>query len=431
MVLNSRLWRLLASHSLALWLIGLLAAATMLGGTLPQAGRLSPEQRQGFQVEWGGISSWLETLQFSHVFGSWWFTALYALLIVNVGVGTVQSIIWRYRWYRGKTAPTLRFHDEGSFSAAHLRPLCSGFGFSPSSGSQIRGTLGLWGVPVLHAGILVIVLGGIWSAVQGFGAHLELSEGESYSGAQEKLAVDRGKGLPSGLGFTLRLDELEVQVSDSGHLRELWARLSYQTEGGRTGSSITEANRPLKLGIYELSPNNTGGYAAVFERLRSDGSRRLMYVHFDVPLTDWNWDGQWTVQRDVLVELDDAPLFYKMSLHGKEAPRLSMTVKKGIEVLFDGTLVPGGEADLGAYRLQFKGVVPWLGFYLTTDYPKYTVFAGFLVMLGGFLLHLLWWPRRIEVIQDGERWTLRAWVMPSDWRFFACWRERFSSGGDR
>ncbi len=431
-MLNSRLWRLLASHKVALLLIGLLAMAAVVGGTLPQTGRLSPEQRQGFQTEWGGISSWLEMLQFSHVFGSWWFTLLYAALIINVAAGTIQSTTWRYRWYQGRLAPSFRIEGVGQLSTAHLRPLRSAFGFSPSQGGQLRGVAGLWGAPILHLGIMVIVLGGIWSAIQGFGAHLELSEGEPYIGQREKLAMDRGLEMPTKLDVSLRLEQVRVELSRYGHLRELQAHFLVREREGTARRLLAEINRPLKLGIYELSPNKTGGYSAVFERIRKDGSRREMFIHFNVPLHEWNWEGEWMVQRDVLVELDDTPLYYKMKLKGKGNPSLSLVVKHGVDTLFDGELKPGSVADLGEYQLIFKGVVPWLGFYLTTDYPKYVVFAGFIVMLGGFLLHLLHYPRRIEVTQGDSKWVVRIWVMPSDWRFKEFWQQNFArESGER
>ena len=396
-------------------LIGLLAFSALLGGTLPQTGRLSPGQLQGFQAEWSVISSWLDMLGFSYVFGSWWFFILYIALLGNLAAGTVLSIVYRYRWYQGKAKPAYQFHG--------VAPALEQQGYSSRwMDNRIQGVAGLWGLPLFHLGIAMIVLGGLWSSVSGFGAHLELSEGELYAGQQEKLAVDRGRSLPAELNALLRLDQVYVELSEHKHLRELQAHFSYQERDGLVKQVVVETNHPLKLGFYELSPNKTGGYSAVFERQRKDGSRRRMFIHFNVPINEWNWNGSWTVQRDILVELDDAPLFYKMTMRGRETPSLDLVVKKGVDIVFQGTLEPGSMADVGPYRLVFMGAVPWLGFYLASDYPKYVVFAGFIVTLFGFLLHLLIYPRRIEAVQEGDVWTVRAWIMPGDWKFDEQWR---------
>lgn len=422
-MLNSRLWRLLASHNFALVVIGLLALTTALGGTLPQSGRLSPEQRVGFQTEWDDLSYWLDTLQLSHLFGSWWYSALYTALVVSAMAGTIQSLLWRLRWYRGEFAPSYQLRRDGHFSAKVMQPLGSAFGFSPSSKSQSRGVVGLWGLPVFHLGIVVIVLGGIWSGIQGFGAHLELSESEPYMGQAEKLSADRGEEMPAKLGASLRLERVRVALSSHGYLRELQAFFLVNKRDNAPDHATVEINHPLKLGVYELSLNKTGGYSAVFERIREDGIRRRMFIHFNVPLNEWNWEGEWVVERDVLVELDDTALLYEMRLRGRDDPVLGLVVKHGANTLFDGELKSGSMVDLGAYSLVFKGVVPWLGFYLATDYPKYMVFAGFIVMLGGFLVHLVVYPRRIEIVQRDGEWELRAWVMPSDWRFKESWEQ--------
>jgi len=361
------------------------------------------------------VSFWLDMLGFSYVFGSWWFLILYIALLGNLAAGTVQAIVYRYRWYKGKVKPAYQFHCVAPASGQ------PGF-FSRLMDNRMHGLAGLWGLPVFHLGIAVIVLGGFWSSVSGFGAHLELSEGELYAGQQEKLAVDRGRSLPAELGALLRLDQIYVELSEHKHLRELQAHFSYRERDGLVKQVVVETNHPLKLGFYELSPNNTGGYSAVFERQRRDGSRRQMFIHFNVPINEWNWNGSWMVQRDILVELDDAPLFYKMTMGGGDIPSLDLVVKHGVNVAFQGKLAPGSVADVGPYRLVFKGVVPWLGFYLASDYPKYVVFGGFIVTLLGFLLHLLIYPRRIETVQEGDVWTIRAWAMPGDWKFDEQWR---------
>ncbi|MEW6647352.1 MAG: cytochrome c biogenesis protein ResB [Pseudomonadota bacterium] len=335
-----RLWRLLGSHQLATALLGGLALLVALGGTLPQTARLSPQERQGWQQEWSVSSGWLDSLRLSDMFGAWWFWALCAVLLLNLLAGTLQLTL------RLRAAPTLA----------------------------------AWGLVVGHGGLLVIVAGAMLSARSGFGAHLELTEGEIWHGAADKLVVDRGRA--GGFDGVLRLDQVEATVGQDSRLRELQLGLSWQESNGVLQQGMVSANRPVTVAGYRIYPDNTFGKSAVLERLLGDGSRRLLLVHFPLPRAQWG-SPRWQAEHDRALNVGDEIRAFRLRLEG-DPVRLHMTVSRGAEILFEGWLQPGDSVTVGGERMTLRQVSPWAGLYLAADRGAPWVFAGMLLAVAGF-----------------------------------------------
>jgi hypothetical protein len=411
----------LGSHNLALILIGVLAISVLGGGTLPQVSRLSSSELIAFRNEWQFFAPWADYLGLTAVFRSDWFFLLCIALIVNMAVGMAISIKRRISWLHGKANPRYRLRGTAPLTQAPSELFGPSNGYMPQAMSKIHGHLGLWGIPLFHLGISVIVLGGIWSSLGGFAAHLELSEGESYAGHPAKLMTERrGRGDLPDFGARLRLDRLQIEVSENKRLRELKGHVSIQQEDGQIRKTVVETNHPLTVGEYRLFPNNTVGYSAVFDRIGLEGERRRLYIHFPVRVSEW--ESPPPLERYTLVELQDAALYYDMTLTAGNTPVFDLAVHDADAEVFKGRMVPGDVADLKAYRLVFMGAVGWMGFYLASDKPMQLVFGGFLLSLLGFLLHLLVRFRRTNLVVTQEGWEASAWFSADDWGFEKRWQ---------
>ncbi|WP_303902763.1 cytochrome c biogenesis protein ResB [Thiohalomonas denitrificans] len=366
-----RYLKLAGSHRLAAILLGATGLAAVLGGTLPQSARLSPQERQGWETEWSAASSWLDSLRLSDIFGSMWFTALMALLFANLAIGT--GLCLHSRW-------------SISRNAAARRPATL----------LVR----LSGLPLLHFGLLVVIAGGWWSATEGFGAHLELTREEVYAGDPDKLVIARGNlgSFPA----RVRLDDTDIAVDEEGRIREMKAAFTYEIGAHSPRRAEVRANQPLELDGYRLFPNNSFGYTAILDRLLPDSGHRLMLVNFKAGRSDWG--KSWEFARQKRLELSDSPpKFLRMTLSGPEQPRFSLQGREGL----DEQLRPGEEVDLGPYRLRFRGIAPWMGFYLARDSGQGVVFVGILLTLAGFLLHLTL-PYRCTASESGRRLPVAA-----------------------
>lgn len=416
------IWKLLASPNLALALLGLLALATAAGGTLPQFGRLPAAELNDLQAQWPALSAWLELSGLAGVYSAWWFSALCAALLVNLLAGTAWHVARIRAWLKGESAPGFRLAGSASPPEDLVRQFPA-FDFS-ASGQQAAvtsGLAGLWGTPLFHLGIAVIVAGAMLSASERFGAHLELAEGEEFSGQPNKLIADRFSTKFDREFGSLRLDRLEARVAEGKYLRELQAFLTIQESNGEPREAVLSVNHPAKIGPYTVYLDKNFGYSASFDRILADGSRRQLLINFKVPRGKWG-QGE-AIEREEMVMLDNYPILYRMEFTPGEPPSFRLEASRGGRQVFGGTLLPGQEANLGPYRLVFLGSAPWVGLYLTTDRAIQLVLAGFVVTLAGFLLHLLVRPRRLQLARREGGWELQGWSLRDDWQFERQWRE--------
>lgn len=406
--------RLAASPSLALTLLGLFALASLAGGTLPQSGRMTPQELDAWHRAWPVLSLWLERLGLADIYASTGFLVLSATLVVNLIAGTLAHAAYLRAWFKGQTPPAR------SMCLSFLPPALQALADAAPDGRR-SGNPGLLGLPLLHAGVVVIVIAASVHASQRLGAHFELAEGEVLSQAKGKLLLERGSHLPDNdLGFHLRLDALRVEM-ENGRLKELQARLSLQEAGGPLRQEILAVNHPLRIGSYEIYLDKNVGQAALFERILPDGQRRHLLINFSQARADWGKNTP--LARDEVMMFEERPVNFRMALTPGAAPRFRLVAEHRGKPVFDGMLAPGEVADLGVYQLKFMGTLPWAGLYLASGQTLKWVFAGFVLALAGFALHLLLHPRRLSIRREGEGWRLEAWTMRDDWRFERQWRE--------
>jgi hypothetical protein len=359
------------------------------------------------------LSLWLERLGLSDVYESSGFLFLYVALVVNLTAGMVAHAAYLLAWFRGP-APTRSLFLSSLPPALHKLP-------DAGPNGHRYGNLGLIGLPLFHAGIVVIVVAALVNSSDRLAAHFELAEGEVLSQAKGKLLLERGARQPEGaLGFRLRLDALQVEM-ESGRLKELQARLSLQEAGGTLRQETLAVNQPLRVGSYQVYLDKTVGQTALFERTLPDGQRRSLLINFMVAKESW---GKNTIlARDEVMMFEERPVNFRMALTPGDAPRFRLVAERRGKTVFDGVLMPGEVADLGVYQLKFIGTAPWAGMYLASGRALKWIFAGFVLALSGFALHLLLHPRRLRTHREGDRWLLEAWIMRDDWRFDRQWRE--------
>lgn len=395
-------------------MLALLALATVAGGTLPQLGRLSMTELNAWQTSWPLLAQALQWLGLSGVYASWWFAALCLLLVVNMAAAMLAHGLRVLVWLRGEARPSHRMTGEGEAPSTLVRQI------DAQQGSLLHHA-GLLGVPLLHLGAIVLIVGAALNAAGRFAAHLELSEGEVFAGQPDKLIVesegDRSNHAPD---FRLRLDRLRLAISDGMHLSELQAMLTVRDNGAIYHAEV-QVNHPHAVGPYSVYLDKTLGQTAVFDRLLPDGRKFRLLINFPVAIAAW--ESATPLQRGEMVELDGVPIFYRMALTPGQRPEFQLETQQRGKITFNGRLAPGQMADLGAYRLVFLGTAPWAGLYLSADPYLGLVFAGMAMVLGGVLLHLLFRPRRLSLEQGEDGWVLQAWVTRDDWRFERQWRE--------
>ncbi|MFH7325804.1 cytochrome c biogenesis protein ResB [Desulfurivibrio sp. C05AmB] len=230
---DAPIWHLFASVKLALVLIGLLAATSIIGTIIPQG-----QPPEYYQDAYGpGPARLLQALDLTAMYGSWWFLLLLLVFAVNLVVCSLERLprAWRLVTRDHLATEPARLEKmplKAELAVAAATPaaaaekvanLLAAAGW-PSAGREREGGVllfaqkGAWsrlGAYLVHLSILVIFAGALVGAVFGYKGGIMFPEGVTIS-----RVFEHGSAREIPLGFQLRLDNFAISYYPNGMARE-------------------------------------------------------------------------------------------------------------------------------------------------------------------------------------------------------------------
>jgi cytochrome c biogenesis protein len=253
-----RLWRFFSSFKLAIWLFITLAVSTMAGSIVLQRPIAQPGQlERAYSPE---ALRWLDAFGLLDVFHSWWFVLQLALLALNLTVVSIE--MWpKFRKRIRDFSPVLEESAEGSAGGglpelhARLaeivarrfrRPRVTERGGKVYLGAQ-SGKYAHLGVYVIHAGIVLILIGGMITGLKGFEGMIQLVPGETSSFYFDRQV--QGRRVP--LGFEIRCVDTWMEKYPDGSPKSYFSDLEILDGGKVVARKTIKVNDPLShKGIY-------------------------------------------------------------------------------------------------------------------------------------------------------------------------------------
>jgi cytochrome c biogenesis protein len=235
-----RAWRWLRRMATALWLLLALAVASIIATFIPQEPVIPStvvEWRQGVSGPGEGVAAAFDALGLFDVFGSAWFMALTALLVISLTGCLVPRIRGFVRLTRrppagGRNLTRLTSHreirtalppDEALAAAQRLlrrrryRLRRLDAAASPTGNPQLAAERGHWregGSIAFHLSFYVLLVGAVIGHAFGFTGQVNVVEGERFADTRlSYLGGDRpGRFFPMDghRGFVVQLDDFEV-----------------------------------------------------------------------------------------------------------------------------------------------------------------------------------------------------------------------------
>lgn len=372
---------------LAIGLLLVIALASGIGTAIPQKETAEFYHQRYDPSPWLGLvhGQGILRLELDHVYSSNWFLGLLAWLGLSLILCSIRrqwpALRASLRWidYRSPrqlsklaVAETRGAADPlAALQALELRLKARGWQVKPQDGrlAARRGLLGRVGPLLVHAGLVVLMVGAAWGALAGQRLERFLAPGRDLE------LVDR-QGQTQ---VTVALDDFAIQRDPAGRPEQFSSRLRLIRPGVDGGAAVSQeasisVNHPLRyrgMTLYQAD----WALAAIDLQLGRSPVLQL-------PLRSFPELGE-QVWGLVLPTRPD----------GSDPVLLSLTSEQGPVQVFgpDGALlaqlVPGGEAaEVRGLPLRVTHVLPASGILLKKDPGVPLVYTGFAIaLLGGGL----------------------------------------------
>ncbi len=408
---RNSIWTFFASVKLALFILFILAAASIIGTILPQ-GETAGAYNQFFMNQLGvtgNSANILTTITFQldldTMYQSWWFRGLILLLSLNLIVCTIERLpdVWRLvvldnldtkldrittmRNRRGYTT-TLAVKESCSAISAKLK----GLGWQTSERERDNGTLlfaqkAPWsrlGVYVVHASILIIFAGAMIGSIWGEKGGVNIPE---------TMTTDKiyqfGSGTPIDLGFTVKCNWFHLTKYANGAPKEYQSELVIIDNGEEILTKTIEVNGPLKYKGWTFYQSSYQSHQKfIITVVNSNTKTKEQFLAPPQQAVRWK-------EEDILFGIQE---LVPTPIPGNYKYKLLLADGKGGQnfyLLDDNQQVTINQADGSKYTFHIKEFFS-TGLQVSKDPGVWTVYIGCTLMLIGlwvafFIFHKRMW----------------------------------------
>jgi cytochrome c biogenesis protein len=407
---NNPIWQFLSSIRLALFILFALAIASIPGTIIPQG-----KPFEQYVEQYGAnLANLFHVLDFTNVYGSWWFIFLLMLFSLNLIVCTLDCLprIWRLvimdnlemdKQRLEKMPHRAVFHSEKSAAetVTAVRSVLTGTGWNLEERAGDGGTLlfsqkGAWtrlGVIAVHISILIVFIGAIIGSVFGLKGSIMLPEGSET----DFIFLQGHADTRIPLGFTLRVDSFDMKFYDTGQIREYRSDLTVLKDGKETYAKSIVVNDPMDYGgfrFYQASYQSTQQLFATVENQKTGtGSRFNMPVRQEI-----RWPGEGVTFGITNVDGPDFRGRYRYKIWFSEDQGVPsefwVSLGQSVNIQRPGT----------TYTFHLKERYA-TGLQVAKDPGVGTVYLGFIIMTLGMLVVFFMTHRRlwVHVEESGTR----------------------------
>ena len=258
---SNAVWRFFSSVKLTLFLLIVLAIASILGTVIPQM-----PQRESLEFAKGlspGMFKFFSVINLFDMYHSLWFRLLIGCLALNLIICSMDRFPATWRQFRFRPGPdrskpfenlplNQTFRADGNVEdiANHVtRFIKNYYRKIQSKHTEDRhyflcekGRYSRFGVYLVHLSVLIILIGGLMGSFFGFDGYINIVEGEQIDAIEV-----RKRTTPLKLGFDVRCDKFMVNFYDNGAPKEYRSELSFSVNGKEMEKKNLLVNHPIKF----------------------------------------------------------------------------------------------------------------------------------------------------------------------------------------
>jgi cytochrome c biogenesis protein len=432
--LGERLFHKLGSLTTGITLLIVVGLAAAAGTFILQRPLTEPEKMQ--RAYSPQALYWLDKLGLTDVYHAWWFALLMALLGVAIVFASIDR--WPKAWrmvarpYR-RPEPHFRavlpiqrhlaisnasqglMAAERAFRKAGLRPQRVVENDEVSLFAE-RNLLSAFSVYVVHASLLLILIGGIVDAFLGYHGYVTLTKGQSTD------QVELRTGVMKKLPFTLRCDGAGQENYPDGSPKKWWSKLAVLENGQETLRKEIVVNDPLVthgVRFYQSGYGSTGQLESVNLGVRAqNGELKQIAFAPDKPV-QLDAETSARLARFIPDAVTRDGQIYARS-NDPENPAFGLVVTKAgspEEVWLIPNNSPAVQAPQSGYTFQIRAfedikLAAFTGLQVSHEPGQWAVWAGCVLMALGlvmafYLVHQRYWAVAYE---DAKSGGLVLWV---------------------
>lgn len=351
----NKLWQLLSSTRLALYLINAI--------TLAAAAGMLVKITKGPLAYWYAGIPVIKTLGLDNVFSTRWFLALSLIFLVNTAVCTINQI----------------------FKARRLH----------ATVGKERPSVSIWASPIFHVGLIITVLGALISQGTRMSGKFIVTAGQIFNdGHQNYVTLSEGPFFGEDHGaFQVALEKVILGYSPQGLPDTISSRVTVLKNGMTVKSGEINFNKPLTTGNLKFYQYSQFGYAAgirVMDRNGYETGRFRAVLETKYKPAAYEFIGKFNLpgtgdiaEARFYPAIDPATRLSRQNIYRPEYPGLALTVRRGSQRIFQGMLSKDSPVSVGEYRLVFDHYLLWSGITVVRDPGLYVIYTGFWIAVAG------------------------------------------------
>lgn len=353
-----------------------------------------------------GFLSWkvIQVVGLDHVYRTWWFLSLLVLFGLSLTACTFTRQLpalktaqkWQYydepRKFN-KLALSAELNNVNLNSITDLLRKSQYKIFQQEETSHLlyarKGIIGKIGPIIVHIGIVMILLGGIWGAITGFMAQEMITSGETF---QVKNIIDAGAWSSQDVlkNWSVKVNRFWIDYTPKGGIDQFYSDLSVlNDQGAEVNHEKIYVNKPLRYhGVVFYQTD--WGIAGVKVKINNSPI-------FQLPMALLNTNGQGRLWGTWIPTKPD--LSAGVSLLAKDL--------QGMVLIYDNegklvnTVRAGMSIPVNGVNLQILDVVGSTGLQIKYDPGIPIVYIGFaLLMLGVVMSYFS--HSQIWALQNGD-----------------------------
>ncbi|ABZ84519.1 cytochrome c biogenesis protein ccsb, putative [Heliomicrobium modesticaldum Ice1] len=401
--LVDRIWDIFSSMKLGLFLLLLIAVASIIGTVIPQNG--DPRQ-------YGSLYSLYSALGLIDMYHSSWFMILLFLLAMNLFICTFNRAPGIWRQFSRPSLPTGAESVGGLATerpepvdelARHVSELWQRLGYRVFSESRDgkhyiyadKGRFGLWGSLLSHVGMLVILIGGVVGLYGGEEGRMPAEVGKTFRFADVP-------GLPKDENLEIQVNDFRTVFREDGTIADWFSNLTLLENGREIMTKEIQVNDPLEYRGYKVYQAFYGSHIVAKITSKNDPEGHAYTVEEGDVIPVAGTDLAVLVYK-YIPDFDPARGMISKSSEPHN-PRIVFVVYKGRQQI-DARAAEIGKAETiagGLAEVTFPQYKPYTGLSIRRDPGVNIVWFGCAWLLIGLALSFYIFHRQVRAVVEAR-----------------------------